>query len=241
VAHVGVLDPPVAHPDHALGVLGDAGVVRHQDDGDPLLLVELLEHLQHLLARARVEVAGGLVGEQQARLVDERAGDRDALLLAAGELRRVVVEPLAEPHALQQLRRAALGLAVGDRVVRVRQRHHHVLQRAGAGQQVEVLEDEPDLAVADERAAVGAEGGNLLAIEPVFAGRGVVETPEDVHERALARATGAHQGDELAARDVHGHALEDRHVDFAEVVGLVDVSEFDQLHWVFELESWSLK
>ena len=39
-------------------------------------------------ARGReVEVAGGLVGEENVRLREERAGDGDALALAAGELR----------------------------------------------------------------------------------------------------------------------------------------------------------
>ena len=44
-----------------------------------------------LEADARVEVPGGLVGEQDRRLVDDGAGDRHALLLATGQLVR---EPL---------------------------------------------------------------------------------------------------------------------------------------------------
>ena len=47
-------------------------------------------------ARARVEVAGGLVGEHDLGLRDERARDRDALLLAARQLRRSVLEPVAQ-------------------------------------------------------------------------------------------------------------------------------------------------
>ena len=50
-----------------------------------------------------VEIAGGLVGEHQRRLVGERTGDRDTLLLAAGQLRRAVVEPRAKPERGQQL------------------------------------------------------------------------------------------------------------------------------------------
>ena len=38
----------------------------------------------------RVERAGGLVGQDDPRIVDERARDRDALLLSAGELARLV-------------------------------------------------------------------------------------------------------------------------------------------------------
>jgi len=38
--------------------------------------------------RFRIEVAGGLVREDETRLRDQRAGDRHALLLAAGQLGR---------------------------------------------------------------------------------------------------------------------------------------------------------
>ncbi len=48
-----------------------------------------------------VEIAGRLVGEQDLRVVGERADDRDALLLAAGEPRRAVAEARGEPDPLQ--------------------------------------------------------------------------------------------------------------------------------------------
>ena len=48
--------------------------------------VQLVEQREDLVAGAAVEVAGRLVGEQDRRAVDQRPGDGDALLLAAGEL-----------------------------------------------------------------------------------------------------------------------------------------------------------
>ena len=87
-------------------VLGDVGLVRDEHDGDAALAVQPLEDAHDLDAGARVEVAGRLVGEEQRRLVDERARDGDALLLSARELVRVVVEPLAEADALERRRRA---------------------------------------------------------------------------------------------------------------------------------------
>ncbi len=52
---------------------------------------------------ARVERAGGLVGEDHARLADERAGDRDPLLLAARELRRPMAAALVEADELEDV------------------------------------------------------------------------------------------------------------------------------------------
>ena len=80
-------DLPVADADHAPGVGGDLVLVGDQDDR-PALPVEAIEDLHHLLRGGGVEVAGRLVGEDHRRVGDERARDRDALLLAAGELGR---------------------------------------------------------------------------------------------------------------------------------------------------------
>jgi len=60
-------------------------------------------------------VAGRLVGQQHARAVHQRARDSHALLLAAGELARVVIQPGAQAHALQQRTRASHRVAcAGD-------------------------------------------------------------------------------------------------------------------------------
>ncbi len=89
----------------------------------------------------RVHVRERLVEQQQPRLEDERAGERDALRLAAGQGERGAVLPAAEPDALQRLgspshplrsgtlpQSQAVADVVGD----------------GATQQVRLLEDRGD-------------------------------------------------------------------------------------------------
>jgi hypothetical protein len=63
--------------------------VRHVDERDPELALQRLEEDLHLLAQLQVERAERLVEQQDARSVDDRARERDALALAAGELRRL--------------------------------------------------------------------------------------------------------------------------------------------------------
>lgn len=53
--------------------------------------MDVAEFFHDDVRRARIEVAGGLVGENERRAGDQRAGDGDALLLAAGELPRHVI------------------------------------------------------------------------------------------------------------------------------------------------------
>ena len=75
---------------------GDEGrELRGADDGD--------QGLEDAAGGVRVEVAGGLVGEQQARRIGDRAGDGDALLLAAGEFAGAMIEALAEAEEGQEL------------------------------------------------------------------------------------------------------------------------------------------
>ena len=61
-----------------------------------------LNDREHLGARVAVEVAGGLVGQDQRRLGNQRAGDADSLLLAARELGRDVAQAIAQAQPLER-------------------------------------------------------------------------------------------------------------------------------------------
>jgi len=71
-----------------------------------------------------------------------------------------------------------------------------------ARQQVEALEDEADARVAEHRALIGGEPAHVPSVEPVHAARRAVEAAEDVEQRRLPGARGAHDGDQLAG--AHG-------------------------------------
>ena len=176
-----------------------------------------------------VEVAGRLVGEQQLRLVDQRARDRDALLLAAGELARLVLLAPREAHDREALSRLLLALARRVAVRGVDQRQLDVLERRRAGEQVERLEDEADLPVPDLGALVAVEPGDVDPVEKVAARRGPVEAADDVHEGALAGPGRPHDGDELARVDREGYAVEGPDLDLAHRVDLDEVLDPDDL------------
>ena len=75
----------------------------------PSSRVDALDGLEHQHAGLAVERAGRLVAEQQVGALGDRARDRHALLLAARELRREVVQALAEPDERRAPRRAPSG------------------------------------------------------------------------------------------------------------------------------------
>ena len=201
----------IGHGQRLLLVVGD------EDEGDADLLLNVLELLLHLLAQLQVERAERLVEQQHARLVDERAGDGDALLLTAGELGHVAVGVVLKAYQTQHthdllgdnvLRLLLDGQAEGDVVVDVHVREERVF-----------LEHGVDLAL------VGRDVHDILAVEEDLALGGLQEAAEDAQQRRLAAAGGTEQGDELIFVNVQADALED---DLPVLKALDDILELDQ-------------
>ena len=65
--------------------------------------LESLDQVPQRAARLRVETRGGLVEEDQFRVVDQSKRDRQSLLLPAGEVHRVGLGPLAEIDGVDEL------------------------------------------------------------------------------------------------------------------------------------------
>ena len=107
--------------------------------------MELGKEEHKLFASLRVEVAGGFVGEEDGRVVDERSGDGDPLLFAAGEVARLVAPPITQTDLVESV--------LGEResslcwYARVEEWERHITQCIGASQQVESLENEAELAI----------------------------------------------------------------------------------------------
>ena len=153
----------------------------HENDG-ATHAVQLLKQRQNAERRARVEVAGSLVGKNQHRVVDQRAGDCHTLLLSARHLVRLVHHAVVQPHGVEGFLGAASALLGSDCGV-VEKRQLDVLHRSGFRQQVVVLKHESDFAVAYVGALVFAHFLHLCAIDEIVARRGCVEASENVEQR----------------------------------------------------------
>jgi hypothetical protein len=196
---------PVAHRDHARGTRGEARVVGHQDDGRAGLAVERLEELDDAAAGGGVEVARGLVGEEDARAVDEGAGAGDALLFAAGELVREVAGALGQPHAREELARAGGGLGVAPQL----ERDLDVLLRGEGRDELEALEDEADALAAEPRPTVLAQRREVGAVEEHRAAGGRVEAGEKSEEGGLSAPRWSDNRDERTLRHRERDVSED--------------------------------
>ena len=112
------------------------------DDQRATVGVQPAEEREDVRARRLIELAGRLVGEDDRRVVRERARDRNALHLAPGEFGGPIVEPIGQSHVAEQLGGPLAAHGAGDAPLGHRQLD--VLQRGEDRQQVEALEHEPD-------------------------------------------------------------------------------------------------
>ena len=81
-------------------------VVGDVQRGDARILLQAPDLGAQLDAELGVEVAQRLVEQEHLRRADQRPGDRDPLLLAAGELTRFAVEQRGDADAVGGLARA---------------------------------------------------------------------------------------------------------------------------------------
>ena len=219
-------DDAVADGDDAMGVLGDVRLVGDEDDG-VAFGVKLVEEGHDLVAGLGVEVSGGLVGEDDGRVVDEGTGDGDALSLTAGELVGLVQHAGAEVDVLEGGFGALFALVGGGSVVD--QGQLDVVERGGPGQQVEGLEDEADLLVTDASQLVVVELGDVVSVEPVLALRGRVEAADEVHQRGFSGAGGPHDGDVFVVADAEIDAAEGVNLLITHLIGLPEIIGDDDI------------
>ena len=107
------------------------------------------QQLDDLVAGCLVEIAGRLIGQENCRLGRERARERDALLLAAGKLGRIMLPPLAQAHGVKLARGALVRICDAGEF----QRHGNVLDRRHGGNEMKRLKHDAHVAAAEQRAA----------------------------------------------------------------------------------------
>src|SRR6266852_5469120 len=88
---------PISELNYRVGMGHDLGVMGGEDEGGPALLVERLHQIDDVVAGDGVQVRGGLIGEDNPRLGDECASDRNPLPLPAGELVGAVIDVRSDP------------------------------------------------------------------------------------------------------------------------------------------------
>ena len=192
--------------------------MRHHDDRDAEVAVDVLDPEAHVLALLGVEPGGRLVEEQELRLQAERAAHlddlahpvgqvRDPLLAVVGELQEVddvfhaaPVLELLPPHRgkeqeMGQRRRAPVDMTADQ----------EVLQNGGVLEELDVLEGAREAERCD---AMRRQRGDVAAREPNAPAVGEVDAAHQVEERRLAGSVRSDDGEHLALLDLEAHVVD---------------------------------
>ena len=153
----------------------------------------------HLGAELRVEVGQGLVHQAHRRARDDGAAQRHALLLAAGELRRLAVEQAREPEQVGDLRQPRVAFRL--RHLAHLQPEQDVLRDRQVREQRIRLEDHRD------RSLRGGQPRHVASGDADRAGIGELQAGDQAQRGGLAAARGAEQHVERAFLGLEGDAV----------------------------------
>ena len=183
-------------------------VVCGEDEGETEAAIEIAHEVDELGGVARVEIGGGLVGEDERGAMDDGAGDGDALALAAGEQVGALMGAGGEADAFESgSRRGGGARCVGESLNE--QRVLDVLGSGEDGNEIEGLEDVSRFFRGGAAEVCGGrEAGGVDAFDEDAAGGGLVDAADQVEQGGFAAAAGAGDGEEFAGAMVRLSAIE---------------------------------
>ena len=193
----------VLHVQHHIGGFCHCRVVGDDDDAAVIFVSEPVEDLHDVLAVGAVQVARGLVGQDDLAAGGQGAGDGDPLLFAAGEhigqpLELILLQPhLEELFPCDGICFLAADLADVEGICRV-------LQDGQVLEQVEVLVDDGHM-VETVRVPVDFVGGSPIQIDG--AGGGDIQTGQQAEKCGLAAAGAADDGVDQPLLKFTGHPV----------------------------------
>ena len=194
----------VAHHDDPVGERERLGLVmRDVDAGQSEACVDALDLGTHLDTQLGVEIRERLVEQKQPRVQHQRAGDRDALLLPAGELRWIAILEFRQA-ARAAASRARVRLIFGRRPALQLEPECDIAEHRHVREQRIVLEHHA------ETALLGRHVVHALAVDPQLAFARRNQAGHDVERGGFPAAARAEQGDELTALHFEGEVVKDR-------------------------------
>ena len=168
------------------------------DDGDAELFAYAPDKLQNGICGCGIESACRLVAEEHLGVCRKRAGDRYSLLLSAGELSRICLCLVAQPHGFEKLHR--LFLRLGFAFALKLQREADVLQAGALHQKIEALKDHGDVPPYGAKLFVG-KLAEIDSVDLHTALRWALQHVDTSHKRAFAGAAHSDYTEDIPVRD----------------------------------------
>ena len=147
-----------------------------------------------------IQVAGGLICQEDAGLHDDGPGDGDPLQLAPRQLARAVVLAIQQSHQIEHpIHRLAADF-------RRQSRQHHgqldILEGGKPADEMKRLENKADIVPAQGGPRLLGQGLGGLVVQPVATRIGAIQKPQHIEQCRLAGAGRPHDRDVLSGVDV---------------------------------------
>src|SRR5580704_2719677 len=221
----GVFDnPAVKQLDRPVAVCGVGLGVRHLNNGRSLV-IQLLKQLHNFLCLAGMQVAGGLVREDQLWIPHHRSRYSHQLLLSARKLIGKQIFLAHDLKSIQTLGNHAGAVRAGD--VAVRKRNIQVFVHRKVVQQMVALENESDIFPVQLRTLLPVKLVYCMLKKKILTCPTVIEHADDAHQCRLPRPRRPHNRDELTFSNIKVDAAQNIRNPGAGLVGTLDIAKLN--------------
>ena len=168
---------------------------------------KLEQQINNGMARFLIEIARGLISQQNWHIRRNGARNGNTLLLATRKLAGIMRKPMRKPHALQRMTRQIRRIAPLFEF----ERHGHIFQRRQRGDEMEGLEHNGQMLTPEQRAPILIHRPQILACD-FHPPRACSFKPRDDQEQTgFARTGGSGDTERFTSRHLQIHATQNRH------------------------------
>ena len=215
----------ILHVNDTVGLGGEFVVMGHDHEGGLACLVQGTHQSKQPFSAVCVEVPRRLIGQDQVRILHQRARHRDALLLAAGEFSRLVMEAVPQSDFREQ--NGCVGLDRSGITTLYERRHAGIFQRGELGKQVMELKYEPYPPIPEFRLLCIRHSKEIVPIERDGASGRFIKGSDNMEQGAFAGSRSSHDRHQLAAVNLKVNPLEDGQFVGPHREGFMEVGDFN--------------
>ena len=200
--------------------------------------IQVLQQMQNGFGGLRIQRRGSFIAQQHAGIVGKSSGNGDPLFLTAGELLRISVSFIADPHQLQQALNLVCGLLLAQSAAP--QGIGHISRHRPGRHQVEVLKDHPDL-LPGLAQLLYAQGCDLLSVHRDRTGVRPLQKIDTAHQRGFSCAGESDDPENLPRPDGQGYVLNCMNLLLTASKILGNMCQLNQINSSFNEKSGKLK
>ena len=198
---------------------GKLRVVGHHDD--QLILCHIPDQIHDLYTGCSIQCSGGLITQQDLRVVGKRSGDGYTLHLSAGKLVGLFVEMILQTHLFQHLQSTLVFFCLGYAAERHTQ--FHVCHDGQMRNQIIALKDKSDGIVP---ICVPIPVGKIRGFLPLYdelSGIIAIQSPDDIQTSGFPRTACSQNSYKLLLPECNADIIQRLCLGFPHPIGFLDV------------------